>query len=195
MTGLSGITISSGLATLYNIVGLNANIKNIKCDTLVVDKCVMNSINKVFVGSGTTGTYLSMTNDLIEYSMYSKKYAVSTIVHTGTVTGRFYFNSPPSDLNIGQIIYFYNPDNSYLVIDGYYNAQLPQSFLYNGNAGQTTSEIIINNGISCQLIYIGNNKWISSLTYPPTVTGTSTTTVTNTTYLDISLPSFPTNIF
>jgi hypothetical protein len=190
------------LASLYNIIGLNANITNIKCDTLVVDKCVMNSINKVFVGSGTIGSYTllnvgAITVDFVEYSVYSKKYAISTICHTREGLGMFIWDSSPTDLNIGQIINFYNPavNSSALTIDGIYGNGADQKFLLNGYAGSTFNSLGVASGTTCQIIYIGNNTWIAKMTYPPSdqPTGTDTTNATNNTYINISFPTFPTN--
>jgi len=197
----NSLTISSGLATLYNIVGYSANITNIKCDTIVVEKSIMNSANKVFVGSGVPVTWLMIDIDLINYSTYSKNFAISTIVHTGN-RGRFVFNEAPTDLNIGQIIYLFHPNLDYgdLFVDGNnFNNGTNQKFLYNGYTGQLTSQILITQGTSCQLIYMGDNTWLGIMTYTPSTTPTDSNyvsgSINSTTYLNISIPSFPSNPF
>jgi hypothetical protein len=197
----NSLTISSGLATLYNIVGYSANITNIKCDTIVVEKSIMNSANKVFVGSGVNTTWLTISIDLINYSTYSKNFAISTIVHTGN-HGRFVFNEAPTDLNIGQIIYLFHPNLDYgdLFVDGNnFNNGTNQKFLYNGYTGQLTSQILITQGTSCQLIYMGDNTWLGIMTYTPSSTPTDSNyvsgSINSTTYLNISIPSFPSNPF
>jgi hypothetical protein len=109
----------------------------------------------------------------------------------------FIWDSSPTDLNIGQIINFYNPavNSSALTIDGIYGSGTDQQFLLNGYAGTTLNSIGVAGGSTCQLIYIGNNKWIAKITYPLSTepTGTNTTNISNTTYINISYPSFPTN--